>query len=211
MHLGPTKSVMKMNHPRPPLSQVRTTHGCDSHEQSCRAADRGQAQLRPPARSGIDLSHDDPAGWICGRQPRRRPSRHCHRSIDTGQGLPRRPRLVPFVRRGWRSGSEAARIAVDRPYDPVDLDYDDRPKRVSLLLTFEAESRTMIFPPDFTAEQLESNRRRHIVLATLSTSVGLMEMHLSLAAFYQAQAVALATWGRPPERFDLRRVSLVTD
>lgn len=68
----------------------------------------------------------------------------------------------------------------------------------------------MFLPSEFDAEKLESNRRRQVVLATTATTVPIMEMHLSLAALYQNQAVALARLGRPADQDVMDELTLVS-
>ncbi len=43
----------------------------------------------------------------------------------------------------------------------------------------------MLFPYNFDLIELESGRRRHIVLASRAMTVPLIEMHLNLAAYYE--------------------------
>jgi hypothetical protein len=68
----------------------------------------------------------------------------------------------------------------------------------------------MFFPPNFDLEELESNRRRQVVLAATATTVRIMEMHLSLAALYQNQAASLARSGPPANRDIIGELKLVT-
>lgn len=68
---------------------------------------------------------------------------------------------------------------------------------VTDLLTFSVHIDGMFFPVNFNLEELESNRRRQIMLASLATTASVMEMHLSLAALYQDQAAALDRAGPP--------------
>lgn len=43
----------------------------------------------------------------------------------------------------------------------------------------------MLFPHNFDLIELESGRRRHVVLASRAMTVPLIEMHLNLAAYYE--------------------------
>lgn len=68
----------------------------------------------------------------------------------------------------------------------------------------------MFFPSTFELEELESNRRRQIMLAANATAVPIMEMHLSLAALYQNQAATLARSVPPANRNIRGQLELVT-
>ncbi|MEG3162306.1 hypothetical protein U1763_17525 [Sphingomonas sp. LB2R24] len=63
----------------------------------------------------------------------------------------------------------------------------------------------MLFPPDFNLIDLEACRRRHIMLATLAVTVPVMELHMSLAQFYEERVIAvLQATGRPAHYGDWR-------
>jgi hypothetical protein len=79
------------------------------------------------------------------------------------------------------------------------------------LLTFSRHIQHMFFPLIFQLEELESNRRRQVMLAAAATAVPVMEMHLSLAALYQDQAAALVRSRPPANREAIERLRLVID
>lgn len=79
------------------------------------------------------------------------------------------------------------------------------------LLTFSRHIQHMFFPLNFQLEELESNRRRQVMLAAAAIAVPVMEMHLSLAALYQDQAAALVRSSPPANRETIERLRLVID
>jgi hypothetical protein len=80
---------------------------------------------------------------------------------------------------------------------------------VTRLLTFARQTDGMFFPPNFNLEELESDRRRHVILAASATAVPIMQMHLSLAELYQDRATALARSSPTPDRHEIGEPDLV--
>lgn len=78
---------------------------------------------------------------------------------------------------------------------------------VTILLTNLMQFYCMFFPVNFNLEELESYRRRHIILAATATAVPIMQMHLSLAELYQYRARALQPAVDRDEIGEVKRVS----
>lgn len=87
-------------------------------------------------------------------------------------------------RAGWVAAGAANQIALPMINTKLMI--------VTSLLTFSPQIHGMFFPANFNLEELESNRRRHIMLASNATAASVMQMHLSLAALYQNQAAAFS-------------------
>lgn len=52
----------------------------------------------------------------------------------------------------------------------------------------------MFFPPDFNLIDLESLRRRHVLMANIAESIPVIQMHLSLVTFYEERIAAMVQY-----------------
>lgn len=77
-------------------------------------------------------------------------------------------------------------------------------------IKFLGSHRRHVFPLNFDLEEIESNRRRQVMLAATAATAPIMEMHLSLAALYQNQAAALARSGPSNNRDVIGELKLVS-
>jgi hypothetical protein len=63
---------------------------------------------------------------------------------------------------------------------------------ISVALTFPVQMQRMLLPPNFNIVDLESSRRRHVILASLAVTASLTEMHRNLATHFEQCVASLA-------------------